>query len=236
MSALQLRDKYIASIVNCYRGYKESFRYFTDLADYVSGPSARLGSSLQQPTTYLIDTAPEAPPRRIPLRPAKTSKFDGSSITTIEGHIAPSCICPLGVRLRVRPELFIGHLDFIQKSRSRTDFYELPILPSRQDGIFHVHIFSLVRSPTEHAQDHPTTGLANKRKVMNHACMQAEREFFEDQKYGATRIRRVHLHSQKLVSMEQVISFAISHDNSRDWGQYWHGKFSTSAITQFSIS
>ena len=211
------RGDYVQFIRACYRTHPESFRYFEELVDYILTSTSNWNSSLQQPTTFALGRGEETLPFEV--HDGLDSEFE-PAITVLEGHLSPECISASGSKLRIRPELFVGHLGLMRRLPHKTPFYELPTLPSHSDNIIHLRVVCLINSPTEQHVDHPTTALIKDRAKAEASRKQAERDLFNERRYGATRVRKALVHSQKLASIEQMVSFTVS---STPRGS-WHGK------------
>ncbi|KAJ4154993.1 hypothetical protein LMH87_000261 [Akanthomyces muscarius] len=130
------------------------------------------------------------------------------SLVIVGGHLAPSTIVQLTHKYNLRPELFLGHLEIERvQNRFRTS-YELPALPSQRKNIIHVRLVSLWRSPSQ-AAAYPAYLSAATRQRADESCLRQEKLLFENLKSGSTRFRKVHLHSSRNFSLEQVVSFCL---------------------------
>ena len=48
-------------------------------------------------------------------------------------------------------------------------------------------------------------------------CLEYERQLFQVKHYGATRFRKVHVHSSKIFSVEQMVSFSVAQQENEPW-------------------
>jgi hypothetical protein len=59
--------------------------------------------------------------------------------------------------------------------------------------------------------------LSQNRKTANAATRKYEKALFEENHFGATRIRKVNLHSSQYFSVEQLVSFSVAENVPGQW-------------------
>lgn len=136
------------------------------------------------------------------------------SIAVLEGFPSPECINTIGAREMVRPELFIGHLDFSRSLSSSQRFFELPSLPSDRSNIVHVRLLAL---GTTMVGEGTLKSHAHNRIQADEKCLAFENQLFRGKQYGATRFRKVHLHNSQIFSLEEMVSFSVTQQENEPW-------------------
>ena len=135
-------------------------------------------------------------------------------IVVLDGFPSPQCISAIGAKELVRPELFIGHLDFTRDRSSSRRFFELPSVPSGRRNVIHVRLISMAQAMTG---DTNFKSLAQSRTQADKKCTDIERELFNKKQYGAPRFRKIHLHDSRTFSVEQLVSFSITQRENEPW-------------------
>ena len=222
-SPVLIYNRYIAS---CYSRQLAAGPYYLQLQDYLVTDGSPL---LQKPeclelrrealsTGSLTDSGLSSPRRR-------------PCIVVLDGFPSPQCISAIGARELVRPELFIGHLDFTCNRSSYQKFFELPSLPSDRRNVIHVRLISMAQA---RAGDTKVKSLAQSRTQADTKCTDIEHQLFSKKQYGASRFRKVHLHNSRTFSVEQLVSFSITQRENEPWC----GKpiFESGLVTTLSIA
>ncbi len=143
-------------------------------------------------------------------------------ITVVEGFLAPETIRILGDMYQTRPEFFIDHLEpgYGYGTGISTGRYELPNLPSRRDNIIHVRFMSMLHIPGEPEQPF-SSSLASRfeqRTLLESRRCRYEQRLFKHRHYGATRFRALHVHKERRLTVEQMVSFSVTRE-----GKNWQG-------------
>ena len=199
---------YSRYITSCYSRQPAASPYYQQLQDYLKTDGSPL---LQKPKCFELKT--EA------LRTGSLTDSDLSSprrrpcIVVLDGFPSPQCISTIGAKEMVRPELFIGHLDFAC-DRSYRKFFELPSVPSDRRNVIHVRLISMAQAATG---DTKVKSFAQARSQADKKCTDIEHQLFSNKQYGAPRYRKVHLHDSRTFSVEQLVSFSITQRENEPW-------------------
>ena len=202
-------------IKSCFRRQHEAAPYYKQLLDFLDPGAAHGSSSLQKPRYFDLPKSL----RRSSDHAARDDSGDRARnaqprIAVLEGFPSPESISAIGANERVRPEVFIGHLDFSCSSTFSPEFYELPSLPSDRQNIVHIRLMTMGRTMPG---DSRLKSQAENRLKANKRCTAFERRLFEGKQYGATRFRKVHLHSSQVFTVEQMVSFSVSKSGPEPW-------------------
>lgn len=217
-----LVSSYSNYIISCFRRQHEAAPYYQQLLDFLGLGTVHGSSSLQKPRYFDL--------RRRVRPPSDHAARDDSGdrarnaqprIVVLEGFPSPECISAIGANETVRPEVFIGHLDFSRSSTSPQRFFELPSLPSDRQNIVHIRLMTMGRTMLG---DSRLKSQAENRLKANERCAAFERQLFQGRQYGATRFRKVHLHNSQVFTVEQMVSFSVS----KCGPEPWCGKFGIS--------
>ncbi|KAL3419100.1 hypothetical protein PVAG01_09322 [Phlyctema vagabunda] len=214
------------SIKDVYRFHPEAVAYYDQLIDYIATPTTDSVSFLQSPKSFEIsapqETASSPSSAEGGIFPFHEVGFasprNGPRITTLEGFPSPQCIALLGVDLKLRPELFLGHLEISIKQTRPLQFYEWPPLPSKQDEVLQIRLASLRKIRLVSRVGNVST---KDRARADASCREDQVKLFTDKKFGASRMRNIYLHNSTFSSAEELISFSIA---SRDDGP-WEAAF-----------
>lgn len=212
-------ERYIQAIKSCFATNTVISPYFYQLIDYIES-EARHG--------YHMNPIPTAIRIRGSSDPATQSQADGRTLKqpwgfdvpetdvdrsqtpcllTIEGLPSPGCVAYIGSRYRLRPEYWLGNLSFDRQNPTQC-YFELPNLPSRRDNVVQVSIPALGRR-TGSSSSTPRHLSAKERRDAKEKLEEWDGQLFPLKKFGATRIRRLHLHDSDFFSIEQLVSFSV---------------------------
>ncbi|KXX77254.1 hypothetical protein MMYC01_204945 [Madurella mycetomatis] len=241
-------EGYEARIRECFRRWPNAAPFYQTLIDYLNTAFSQVFSPLQIPTTYWLGhdlgrrdpvEAGSPPGHRPPsTQPARRFSFPlvtqapatnaqwmrlppQSHLTVVEGLLAPESIGTLGEMYQIRPEFFIDHLELSNDTHAAKAWkgYELPNLPSRRDNIIHVRFMSMLQVSSE---AHPFSTVParrlERRIKLENKRRAYEQRLFDLRHYGATRIRALHVHTERWLTVEQLVSFSVKRE-----GKNWHG-------------
>jgi len=208
-------------IDSCYRFDPLAAAYYHQLKTYISKRQAAQDILTSELQVYKV-TRPncDADIKRSLLNSLTEVVLDldgtEADFFVLKGHPCPEAISFLGSTLRVRPELFIGHLDQASGDSERKKFYELPALPSRRCAVMHIRMITLGTSLGSQMKGfNLTEARADARK----SCQSHTGDLIQNAYYGSTRFRAVDLHNCKVYTVEQLISFSVVHDELRWTGE-----------------
>ncbi|KAI1345868.1 hypothetical protein F5Y01DRAFT_322529 [Xylaria sp. FL0043] len=119
-----------------------------------------------------------------------------------------------GTKYGLRPEFWLGNLSLGRQSLTRSDFFELPNLPSRGDNIIHIAIPILGRRTGSSLSTHVP---AADRLQAKQKLELWDRQLFHKKKFGSTRLRELDMHNSQFFSIQQWISFSVSIKTSDNW-------------------
>jgi hypothetical protein len=171
-------EKYEAQIKACFSRWPAAAKFYQSLIDHLHIASSSGWSSLQKPTTYLLDqSAGRSDRSKTGSTTSLASNNSNSSvsllsptpaaiteqarlgrhphITVVEGFLAPETIGILGEWHRTRPEFFIDSLApskscaYASEHNAEAGRCELPLLPSQRENIIHVRFFSQLKLPNK---------------------------------------------------------------------------------------
>lgn len=213
MNSVSLNHSYISFIKACYNPKSDASLYYRNLENYLA--SAGAATRLQKITSVVLRPLPK------PIWEFCDFETTGLSLprlNIIEGFPSPECLGALGARYKIRPELFVGHLDFQKNECPGPDFYTLPTLPSMRENIFHVRLVSLGAAS---AGRKSLKSLSAQRAEVDATLNIREEKLFRERRYGETRLRAMHFYDSSHFTVEQMVSFTFS------WGadNSWIGKF-----------
>lgn len=206
---------YSRLVHQCFFSHPASSSYYKQLLDYLASDVSQGSSVLQAPRYFDLEK------RDTSLRGMKVFKEVASgsvrnhpSIAVLEGFPSPECINAIGAQEKVRPELFIGHLDFSRSPHSSRRFFELPSLPCDRSDVVHVRLLTLATNFTGEAS---LKSYAQERIQADEKCFAFENQLFRGKQYGATRFRKMHLHNSQIFSLEQMVSFSVTQWENEPW-------------------
>ena len=235
---MRTSEQYEAHIRDCFRCWPHAAPFYQTLIDYLRTASNTGFSPLQTPTTYLLghdfgkkaEIEPSSPqaqrrsslplfistPARGSITSRRTRPAHQSHITVVEGFLAPETIGILGDMYQTRPEFFIDHLEpgYGYGTGTSTGQYELPNLPSKRDNIIHVRFMSMLHIPGEPEQPF-SSSLASRfeqRTLLESRRCRYEQRLFQHRHYGATRFRALHVHRERRLTVEQMVSFSVKRE------------------------
>lgn len=190
-------------------------------------------------------TKPRKSPRRTSRAPSPPEQQQ-SQITVVEGFLAPETIGVLGEKYRVRPEFFINHLAPLNRTcghphgtgyggvhRHERSHSPSSTIPSLRDNMIHVRFLSILETSRKGGGNvsnlkdtaaqvaqafYSCSPIARRRAAMNTKLCMHEQWLF-NRHYGATRFRALHVHNDRCITVEQMVSFTVT--GGRDGG--WHG-------------
>lgn len=211
-------ERYIQAIKSCFATNTVISPYFYQLIDYIQSES-RHGHHMNPIPTAIRIRGPSDPTTQSQSDGRTTQQpwgFDVSEkdvdrtqtpcLLTIEGLPSPGCVAYIGSRYRLRPEYWLGNLSFGRQNPTQSCFFELPNLPSRRDNIVQVSIPALGRRTGSSSSTHLS---AKERRDAKKKLEEWDGQLFGLKKFGATRIRRLHLHDSEFFSIEQLVSFSV---------------------------
>ena len=211
-----LSSTYIRYVISCVGRHTHAAPYYKQLLDYLRPETGHGSYSLQAPRYYSLRkhafhmSGGSRTPSEVAHRPPR----DGPSIAILEGFPSPECISAIGANELVRPEIFIGHLDFSRTKSPSQRFFELPSLPSDRGNIIHVRLVTLGQAIFA---DTKLKSHAQSRIQADERCLDYESSLFNVKQYGATRFRKIHLHSSRIFSVEQMVSFSVAQRGNDAW-------------------
>jgi hypothetical protein len=233
---------YLSFIKACFNAYPAASSYYQQLINYIAIGPINEFSPLQTPKIYLLgrnkgkrgEQRPDGskssssqnterhsstPLQCVQPKPGQLIQAQSQPhITVLEGFLAPESINLLGATYKLRPELFISHLEL---SDSRATFlgqrhYESPNLPSNRDNIIHVRLFSMLRITGRPASRE--RHLLKQRAEIESRRGRYERRLFHHRQYGASHFRAIHIHNEEMLTVEQMVTLSVSGDRKS-----WHG-------------
>jgi hypothetical protein len=209
---------YLAYLQSCLEIHYDSKFYLQHLSTFIkrSCTGGREGQPLQirEGDITCLEFDPKRP-KNGPVRVGVKDPRFGCRIVCLSGFPSGEAIGYLGDLYRPRPELFLGHLAYERTMHSDRASFELPALPSRRDNIIHIRFIRLYRSRVRRSTDFET--LSTERKTADAETLNHERALFSGRYTGATRFRKVNLHSSKHFSVEQLVSFSVAHIETGRW-------------------
>ena len=211
------RSIYSRYIKSCFNSRPSSGAYYKQLLDFLDSGNHLGTSHLQTPHCYEItDKSRDSTSIDCPIFKEIESSAPCSQprIAILEGFPSPESIDTMGAEELIRPELFIGHLDFSRNEHSLQRYYELPALPSDRSNIIHVRLATLGQS---FSRDTETRSYTHERMAADKKCFDFENQLFHRKHYGATRFRKVHIHNSRTVSVEQLVSFTVTQRPDQPW-------------------
>jgi hypothetical protein len=201
---------YESYIRACFHRSPSARPYYQQLLDYLAQSNFAAVQNVQYYNlqSSSLDHAPLWAEGRVP-------SSECPQVVVLEGLPSPKCISILGTQYNVRPELFIGHLDFPSNSvSSGFKFFELPALPSQRAMVSHVRLISLGR----HSSRSPQSGSqSHRREQATRVCQQWRRQQFSSNQYGSTTFREVYIHNAEYFSVEQLVSFTTIRRSDSRW-------------------
>lgn len=136
-------------------------------------------------------------------------------LAIVEGFPSPEVINHLGAKYQLRPEVFLGHLEFERVLSQTITSFELPTLSSYRDNVVHVRLATLGRTSRDFSL---RKTISSRQAKANDHARQIEKSLFEEKRYGATRYRKVNIHNSRYFSIEQMVTFTVGRD-----AQSWTG-------------
>lgn len=209
---------YSRFVTQCFLRHPASSPYYKQLLDYLASDVSQGSSVLQAPRYFELEgrgTSTSAGRSKVFKEIASGStRRKNPSIVVLEGFPSPECINAVGAQEKVRPELFIGHLDFSRSTHSSRRFFELPSLPSDRSDVVHVRLLALATTFRDEAS---LKSYAHQRVQADEKCLAFENQLFRGKQYGATRFRKMHLHNSHIFSLEQMVSFSVTQRENEPW-------------------
>lgn len=206
---------YSRFVQQCFLRHPASSPYYKQLLDYLASDVSQGSSVLQAPRYFELEKrGTSLGGMKVFKEIASGSVRNNPSIAVLEGFPSPECINAIGAQEKVRPELFIGHLDFSRSLHSSRRFFELPSLPSDRGDVVHVRLLALATTFREEAS---LKSYAHERIRADEKCFDFENQLFREKQYGATRFRKMHLHNSHIFSLEQMVSFSVTQLENEPW-------------------
>jgi hypothetical protein len=224
-------QRYNTFIQSCFRRHPEAGSYYQQLIDFILSRQAGIRSVQRALKAYEFRSRAPSTTQTTDHGPSTASmvEVDVNSeailprVYVLEGQPSPESVSLLGARLQLRPELFLGHIDFQSAKAVPQRHYEIPTLPSRRKAVVHIHVVTLCNSLlNETSFDTPN----HQRYQAQRATKEYIKSLIQGKRYGSTRFRNVNIHDSRNFSVEQMISFSVS--VSKDG---WSDKSSYSTIT-----
>ena len=208
-------SKYIGYIKRSFVRQGDSSLYYKQLLDYLESDVGHGSSLLQTPRYYELERsiAPSGEGRVYNEITPGSARYH-PSIAVLEGFPSPQSIGIIGANEMVRPELFIGHLDFSRSISSSRRFFELPSLPSDRSNAIHIRLPTL---GTSVIGETALKSHLHSRIQADEKCVAFESQLFRGKHFGATRFRKVHLHNSQMFSLEQMVSFSVTQRENEPW-------------------
>ena len=201
---------YVRMIENWIGQLPECAFYFNHLRHYLeSGAQSAVQPIVSLNLSGSLDTQQNRAESTVTGSAAASAK-----LLVLAGFVSPQAINLLGSQYHLRPELFLGHLEIERITIHDQTSFELPAAPSNRNNIIHVRLIRLGRSETELLS---TGSITTQRKKIENLCKQYEKGLFDLKKYGATRFRKVNVHSRRYFSVEQVVTFCVTESSKSSW-------------------
>lgn len=218
-------EEYVQVIKSCFSKDSVIGPYFYQLIDYLQSDSTSESRMSPVPSAILLRASshsvhqPYAPTTQtwgLDIPEKNVTQTQAPCLITIEGLPSPSCVAYLGSKYGVRPEYWLGHLNLGRRDPTHDAFFELPALPSRRGNVVHVLIPFLGRRTGSSYATHVS---ARERLEAQQKLEEWDRGLFQNKKFGATRLRQLHLHSSQYFSIEQLVSIHCLHQNPKQLGR-----------------
>jgi hypothetical protein len=204
-------NAYESYIRACFRRSPSARLYYQQLLNYLARSNFAAVQNIQYYNlqSSSLDHAPFWTEGRGP-------SSEHPQVVVLEGLPSPKCVSILGAQYNIRPELFIGHLDFPSNSATSSfKFFELPALPSQRAMVSHVRLISLGRhSKPSQSQ---SGSQSHRREQATRDCQQWRRQQFSGNQYGSTTFREVYIHNAEYFSVEQLVSFTTIRRPDGQW-------------------
>lgn len=220
-------EDYIQAIKSCFTKQTVVSPYFYQLIDYIQSDSTNAQRITPVPTAIQIrgssDIASQSDARAmqpwgLDIQEKDIDKTQAPCLITIEGLPSPSCIAYIGSKYGLRPEYWLSNLSFGRQNPTQSYFFELPNLPSRRHNIVQVLIPMLGRQTGGSYSTHLS---ALERLEAKHKLDEWDRQLLHHKKFGATRMRKLHLHNSEFFSIEQLVSFSVYARTPDSWIGKW---------------
>ncbi|KID60290.1 hypothetical protein MBR_10408, partial [Metarhizium brunneum ARSEF 3297] len=216
-------EEYVQVIKSCFSKDSVIGPYFYQLIDYLQSDSTSESRMNPVPSAIRLRAssdlihqtyAPATQPWGLDIPEKNVTQTQAPCLITIEGLPSPSCVAYLGSKYGLRPEYWLGHLSLGRQSPTHDKFFELPALPSRRGNIVQVLIPFLGRRTGSSYATHVS---AIERLQAQQKLEEWDRHLFQNKKFGATRLRKLHLHSSQYFSIEQLVSFTVCTRTPNSW-------------------
>jgi hypothetical protein len=208
-------QRYNTFIQSCFCRHPEAGSYYQQLIDFILSRQAGVRSVERALKAYEFRSRARSASQNPDHTPSAASVVEVDVHTeaslprvyVLEGHPSPESVSLLGASLQLRPELFLGHIDFQCANAMPQRHYELPTLPSRRKAVVHINIVTLCNSLlNETSFDTPN----QQRSRAQTATEEYIKGLLLGKRYGSTRFRNVNIHDSRNFSVEQMISFSVS--------------------------
>jgi hypothetical protein len=135
-------------------------------------------------------------------------------IVVVDGFLSPNSVDALGMKFRIRPELFISHLDFTARNSHENFAFAASNLPSSQISTTQLRMVSIGSAQAETRRSGNLDVASRLAKSQSRSWRAELIERKEDQR---SIIRDVHLHNQKTFSLEHLVSISFAKDEHGCW-------------------
>jgi hypothetical protein len=229
---------YTRLIRSCAFGFPGSKAYYDQLVDYIKQASA----SLQDPSTHwrcyrvgppdgsskpadlaittcdVKSVAPttEACSSRVILESSVVLESP-SYIVAIDGFLSPSAVEALGTKFKIRPEMFISHLDFAARHSHETFAFATSNLPSSRISTIQLRMASIGSAQASVPMPESLEAVSSAAKKL---CRTWRTGLLEKKEDGHSIIRDMHVHDDRIFSIEHFVSINFS----RNLGGTWTGE------------
>lgn len=226
---------YTRLIRSCAFGFPGSKAYYDQLVDYIRQASA----SLQDPSTHwrcyrvgppegsskpadlAITTCDvkSVPPTTEPcssrvILETPVALQSPSHIVAVEGFLSPSAVEALGMKFKIRPEMFISHLDFAARHSHETFAFARSNLPSSHISTIQLRMASIGSAQANVAMPENLEAVSSTAKRL---CRAWRNELLEKREDGHSIIRDMHVHDDRVFSMEHFVSINFSRNLAGTW-------------------
>jgi hypothetical protein len=234
---------YSQLVQSCAIGYPGSKAFYDQLVDYVKQAPASLQDPFTRwkayrislsdssskrlfPTSHAVTVcdAADVPPAveacsmRVVTDPSRNTPDPNSHpcphIVLVDGFLSPNSVDALGMKFRIRPELFISHLDFTARNSHESFAFATSNLPSSQITTVQLRMVSIGSAQAGTRRSESLDVASRLAKSQSRAWRADLLERKEDQR---SIIRDIHLHNQKTFSLEHLLSISFAKDEYGCW-------------------
>jgi hypothetical protein len=228
---------YTRLIRSCAFGFPGSKAYYDQLVDYIKQASP----SLQDPSTHwrcyrvgppdgstssmtadlaittcdVKSVAPttEACSSRVILETPVVLQSP-SYIVAVDGFLSPSAVEALGTKFKIRPEMFISHLDFAARHSHETFAFATSNLPSSRISTIQIRMTSIGSAQASVPMPENLEAVSSTAKGL---CRTWKTELLVKKEDGHSIIRDMHVHDDRMFSIEHFVSINFSRNLAGTW-------------------